>query len=862
MNKMGLTEKQVIESRKKYGSNIISKKKRNSFFSLFLESLGDPIIKILIIVLIIKIIFLISDFNWYETVGIAIAIFLASFISTLSEYGSEEAFKKLQEEASKIQCKVYRNGSLKSIFTEEVVVGDVILLQSGDKVPADGIMINGNIYTDESALNGESKEIFKDIEKNKLYKGSIVCSGEGSMLVQSVGDHTLYGNIALELQSEQRDSPLKVRLRVLAKMISRLGYIGATLVSISYLFNVIVIKNNFNINEIREMLNNTSLIFGHVLHALTLAVTVIVVAVPEGLPMMITLVLSSNMRKMLKDNVLVRKLVGIETSGSVNMLFVDKTGTITKGKLKVINFINGENKDYDLTTLNRKEGLFNLIKLSLIYNNGAFMDSNKKIAVGSNATDRALLEFVVPFPNDILDIKKEKVVPFDSNSKISMTKISGKMNLTLIKGAPEKILSNCYYYYDDFGNKKRFSDKNFLNRKLEALATNSIRCLAIATFTDSISNLTLVGIIGIRDEIRKEAKTAIKEVEGAGVQVVMITGDAKDTAIAIAKEVGLLENNNIILTSDELKKLDDNQIKILLPNLRVIARALPSDKSRLVRIAQEKGLVVGMTGDGVNDAPALKKADVGFAMGSGTEVAKEASDVVILDDNFMSISKAILYGRTIFKSIRKFIIFQLTVNLCAVGVSIIGPFIGINTPITVIQMLWINMVMDTLAALAFAGEPPLKDYMEEKPKKRDEPIINFYMKDQIIMTGIYSLVLCIIFLKTPSIKYLFGNSSDNIYLMTAFFALFIFIGLFNSFNARTHRLNLLSHIIRNRGFILVMLLVTIIQIYIIYHGGVLFRVTGLKFNEFLIIIALSFTVIPIDWLRKLYLRFNNEVGGV
>jgi calcium-translocating P-type ATPase len=862
MDNTGLTEKQVIESRKKHGSNTISKKKKSNFFSLFIESLGDPIIKVLIIVLIIKTIFLIGDFDWYETVGIAIAIFLASFISTLSEYGSEEAFKKLQEEASRIQCKVYRDRSLKQIFVEDVVVNDVILLQSGDKVPADGILINGGIYVDESALNGESKETFKDTNTNKLFKGTIVCSGEAKMLVQSVGDHTLYGNIALELQSEQRESPLKLRLRMLAKMISHLGFIGATLVSISYLFNVILIKNDFNIDQIREMISNVPLILGHALHALTLAVTVIVVAVPEGLPMMITLVLSSNMRKMLKDNVLVRKLMGIETSGSINILFADKTGTITKGKLKVINFIGGENKEYDLNTLDRKEGLFNLLKLSLIYNNGAAMDSNKKIAIGGNATDRALLEFIYPFNNNMLNIKKEKVVPFDSNSKISMTKISGKYDLTLIKGAPEKILKSCYYYYDDKGNKNRLLGKDFLHKKLSDLALKGIRCIAMATFTDNIYNLTLVGIIGIRDEIRKEAAKTIKDVEEAGIQVVMITGDAKETASAIAKEVGLLESNNIVLTSDELKNLDDEQIKKMIPNLRVIARALPTDKSRLVKIAQEKGLVVGMTGDGVNDAPALKKADVGFAMGSGTEVAKEASDIVILDDNFLSISKAILYGRTIFKSIRKFIIFQLTVNLCAVGVSIIGPFIGVNTPITVIQMLWINMVMDTLAALAFAGEPPLKEYMKEKPKKRDEPIINYYMKDQIIMTGIYSLVLCLVFLKVSNIKYLFGNGSDNIYLMTAFFALFIFISLFNSFNARTHRLNLLSHIISNRGFIIIMLLVTIIQMYIIYHGGVLFRVIGLKSNELLIIIGLSMTVIPVDWLRKLYLRFNHEVGGV
>jgi calcium-translocating P-type ATPase len=408
-----------------------------------------------------------------------------------------------------------------------------------------------------------------------------------------------------------------------------------------------------------------------------------------------------------------------------------------------------------------------------------------------------------------------------------------------------------------------------LNNKIRSMSlTNSIRFIAIATSVREVTkdlnlnDLTLIGVIGLRDDIRKEVPKALEMVEKAGIQVVMITGDAKDTAKSIAKEIGLLKERDITLTSDELNKYSDESLKRILPNIKVIARALPTDKSRLVKISQELGLVVGMTGDGVNDAPALKRADVGFAMGSGTEVSKEASDIVILDDNFLSISKAILYGRTIFKSIRKFIIFQLTVNLCAVGLSIIGPFIHINAPITVIQMLWINMVMDTLAALAFAGEPPLKEYMEEAPKKRGEPVINYYMKDQILITGIYSLILCLLFLKTPIIKNLFNYHENNIYLMTAFFALFIFISIFNSLNTRTHRLNLLAHIFKNKGFIVIMLFVTAVQLYLIYYGGNLFRVTGLSMAELWIVLALAFTVIPIDWTRKLILRFKGEKGGV
>ncbi len=866
-NEIGLTDEQVIKSRETYGSNVISEKKGNSFFKLFLESLGDPIIKILLIALGVKILFLISSFDWFETVGVVIAILLASIISTLSEYGSEESFKRLQEEASKMQCKVYRNGKLKEIYVGEIVSKDVVLLQTGDKVPADGILISGTVNVDESALNGESKERLKNTSDNNLFRGSIICSGECKMLVTLVGDKTIYGNIALELQTEKREGPLKLRLRMLAQTISRLGFMGAVFVSVSYLFNVVLIQNGFNLSKAWMMITDWHPFLGHILHAVTLAVTVIVVAVPEGLPMMITLVLSLNMKKMLKDNILVRKLEGIETSGSLNILFTDKTGTITKGKLQVKTFISGSGVEYDnLYEISKETGLFEILKMSLIYNNASSIGDDN--VIGSNATDRALLEYILPYKDNVLKLKQERIITFDSNNKMSVTKIIGDKQLFLIKGAPEKIVPYCNSYYDTNGNIKSNLNKFNINRKISTMSSTGVRFIALATSTKEIKssskleNLVLVGLIGIRDEIRREAPKAIELVDKAGIQVVMLTGDSKDTAIAIAKETGLLKPGDITLTSEELNKYSDEALKSIIPSIKVVSRALPNDKSRLVRLSQELGLVVGMTGDGVNDAPALKKADVGFAMGSGTEVAKEASDIVILDDNFMSITKSVLYGRTIFKSIRKFLIFQLTVNLCAVGISIIGPFIGINNPITVIQMLWVNMVMDTLAALAFAGEPPLKEYMEESPKRRDEKIINKYMMNQILVTGIYSLILCIFFLKAPYIRTVFRDGNNDIYLMTAFFALFIFMNIFNGFNTRTHRLNLLAHLIKNKGFIVIMSFITLVQIFLIYHGGSLFRVIGLDGHEFLIVIILAITVIPIDGIRKLFLRFRKQIGGV
>ena len=352
-------------------------------------------------------------------------------------------------------------------------------------------------------------------------------------------------------------------------------------------------------------------------------------------------------------------------------------------------------------------------------------------------------------------------------------------------------------------------------------------------------------------------------VKKAHIQTVMITGDNIDTANAIAREVGIIDSlNDVVLTSDEMNKLSDTELKQILPNLRVVARSLPSDKSRLVKISEELNLVVGMTGDGVNDAPALKKADVGLSMGSGTEVAKEASDIVILDDNFISISKAILFGRTIFKSIRKFIIVQLTINFCAIFLSIVCPFIGIDTPVTVIQMLWVNMVMDTLAGLAFAYEPPLLEYMDEHPKKRDEAIINRYMIGEIVFTGLYSSIICLLFLKLPIINSLFRDSVDKVYLMTAFFGLFIFIDIFTSFNARTSRLDILSDITSNKVFILIMLFITIIQVILIYFGGSVFRTAGLTFYEFVIMFVFAISVIPVDWIRKVLYRKKHGYESV
>lgn len=847
----GLTEKEVIEQRRKYGSNQITQAKQKSMLKLFLESLGDPIIKILMIALGIKTMFLFHEFDWFETLGILIAILIASLISTISEYGSEEAFKKLQQTSSKLKCKVKRNNDIKEIPIDDVVVKDLIFLQTGDKIPADGIIKKGSVLVDESSMNGETKEKEKKIGE-KLYRGTVIYAEEAYMEVTEVGDQTFYGKMSQELQEEGQDSPLKIRLRELAKFISKIGYVSAILVAISYLFTEIVVANSFNWEKIVNTLTNFPTIINMLIYALTLSVTIIVVAVPEGLPMMITLVLSSNMKKMLKDNVLVRKMVGIETAGSLNILFTDKTGTLTKGNLKVIEFTDGNLNNYNSKNeIKKHHFLYEHVKNNCIYNNGSTLGQNNH-PVGGNTTDRAILSFI----NEEKVYKRIKVIPFNSKTKLSQATINIGKEINYIKGAPEKLLPCCNMYVTPSGKKEMITDKQKIENDIKQKALQGKRAILLAYndnyLLEKLDRLTLIGILYIKDEVREEAKESIAIVKNAGIQTVMITGDNKSTATSIAKEVGLVTNKtDIILTSKELSNLSDDKVKEIMPNLRVVARSMPQDKSRLVRLAEEENLVVGMTGDGVNDAPALKKADVGFAMGSGTEVAKEASDIVILDDNFLSITKAILYGRTIFKSIRKFIIFQLTINLCAISLSVIGPFIGVNTPVTVIQMLWINMIMDTLAGIAFSYEAPLESYMKEKPKPKNEKIMNSYMYSEIIFTGIYSSLLCILFLKHPFLNHLYRQDPSNKYIMTAFFALFIFIGIFNCFNARTPRLNLFSNLSRNKVFIFIIGFIIIVQLYLIYYGGKLFRSYGLLPKELLITILLASTVVPVDWLRKL-----------
>ncbi len=869
----GLTEEQVAQSRAEHGENRLSQVDQQSLLSRFIENFGDPIIKILLVALGINLIFALNHQGWYETAGIALAILLATWMSTISMYRSESAFQRLQEEASRVSCRVRRAGGTALVPISDIVMGDVVLLQAGERVPADGEIVSGELDVDQSSLNGETKEAHKMPGRgrdedgfkhpSRLFSGSVVCAGEGVMRVSAVGDGTFLGHLAGEIQEQTRESPLKLRLGQLAETISKFGTLGAVLVAIADLINIWVITSGLNPYVLAQMWAMPGFAIQTLLHAITLAVTVIVVAVPEGLPMMITVVLSANMRRMLKDHVLVRNMTGIETAGNIDVLFTDKTGTLTAGQLRVARVVAGDGAVYQSASeAGEHSGFWQLLHASLVQNNAAQMVDGKP--AGGNSTDRALLSYAMAAASPAAGVRAGVMVPFSSDAKFMATAVSGDVSCTLVKGAPERILPHCTHYVGADGAEQALSGRTSLERAVSEMARSGMRVLAAATSAAPVDrggafhDLALVALIGVRDPLRPEASQSVEALESAGVHVVMITGDGKETAEAIARDAGMLHGPHaLVMTSQELGQLSDEALGRALPELKVVARALPADKSRLVDVAQRRGGVVGMTGDGVNDSPALKKADIGFAMGSGTEVAKEAGDIVILDDNLASVAKAVLYGRTIFRSIRKFIVFQLTVNVCAVGLSIICPLIGFDAPITVLQMLWVNMVMDTLAALAFSGEPALSRYMKKKPLKRTEPLISREMWGQIVLMGALTGCLCLFVLQSQWSRAFFRPETGGQVLLTAFFAVFMYAGIFNSASARTDSVNLFDHILGNKAFVAVMAFVFLVQTCLIYVGGALFRTCPLTLREWLACIGLAALVIPADLVRKAVRR-----GGV
>lgn len=877
----GLNDLEVKKSREAYGSNEIPDSEPTTFWKEFKETFKDPMIRVLLAISALMIVmFFLGYAEIFEPAGTLVAILIVATVTAKTGVASDTKYRNLKHSVKEEEIKVYRNGNICNTGINQIVTGDLVLLQAGDKIPADGILITGHLNVNNAALNGEAEECpktaaasdtpFPDeitgdtfVDESSLFRGAIVFDGEGVMLVKKVGIKTMMGRMALEMQEEEPPSPLQVKLSILAGQISKIGYIGAILIALFYVIHFVSMAGG-----VEPYLNmGWEYILMDLIDAVTIAIVIIVCAVPEGLPLMISIVLMQNTSKMLDHNVLVRKAEGIETAGALNILFSDKTGTITKGELEVVEFFTADGLVIPFEELKKYPEVRNNLRIAIGQNSSSMYDERHRV-IGGNATDQALMKFLgedsyQELQNDeslhVVNAQK-----FNSANKFSQAQIGSR---TYYKGAPERLLQKATHYLSVDGQIRPL-DTIRLNEKIDQLASKAMRVLSFGYSDHPMEEdviedgLVLIGLTAIRDDVRPEARTAIREVQEAGIQVVMITGDRLETAAAIAADAGLVTSEeDICLTSSELNSMSDDRVKQILSRIRVIARALPTDKSRMVRICQELNLVVGMTGDGVNDSPALKRADVGFAMGSGTEAAKEAGKIVILDDNFNSIKDAIWYGRTIYHNILKFCKFQLVVNVAAVLVSAVAPFLGVEEPLKVTHLLFVNLVMDGLGAMMLGNEPALEAYMKEKPRRRDESLVSREMMTQIGIMGIWLTLMSLFYLMSDWARSFFETDAQ---FMTSYFVLFIASALFNGFNVRNDGFAIFKNLKDNPDFLKVMCMILGIQFCLVNISlipaapavwiGNMFSCVPFGVSGWVLVLILAFTMIPVDMIRKIVFR--------
>lgn len=873
-NLKGLTDQEVLTSRQTHGSNELSKRPTESLWSMFLGAFDDIWIKVLCGALLLKIGLAIAAAfipsmeggnDVVEIISILIAIGLATGFSTISEYRNTSRSEALQEEYNKTYAKVMRNGKLVNILTSEIVKDDIVLIQAGDKVPVDGLIISGDIKVAQAALNGESRDEVKtetdsmdEAESDnfnshhKVFMGSVVTSGEAYMIATVVGDKSELGKINASLQGdddeEERQDTSSLKLE---KVATAIGKIGVTAAVVAGILQVVLPLINGT-----DVPITVSYILLAVAEAVMLMASIVIMAVPEGLPMMNSLVQSMNTESMYKKNILVSHKAAFSDSAYLNVLFSDKTGTITEGRLALVEFITGGGKVIP-SVMHR-----DFIE-AITVNNLAKVSSENK-AIGSNNMDRALLTYALDNgyrdgQNDPAKVKS--ISGFDSEKKCAT--VDMKDGTVYWKGATETIISKVTHYIDDVGEEHPFTAENraALEKTMKDQAARTMKMLSVAKIDGK--KTILYAVLCLRDNVRKDAIDTVKVLNKAGIQVVMVTGDAEETAIAIAKEAQILKNDtDIVLTHEQLEAMSDEELTKAMPNLRVVSRAKPLDKKRLVTVAQAMDSVCGMTGDGVNDSPALKQADVGFAMGDGTAVAQEAGDVVILNNSLTSIKDCVLNSRTMAKSVGKFLIFQLTVNVSTLLMNILAPVLGWLEPFSIVQILWINLIMDTLAAMAFGGEPILDRYMDNPPIKRADSILTSYIKSAIGCSSVFITLGAILILENmfgivdfvvPA-----GHANPELYEKTFMFAFFIYSIIFNSINTRSETTHVFEHIGENKRFIWVMSAIFVMQTIIIQVGGVVFGTVALTTKALLIAMGLALLIVPVDMLRKLIMRTGKK----
>ena len=869
--RIGLTDEQVKQSREQHGKNVLTPPQRTSLWKLYLDKYRDPIIQILLVAAFVSLILAFIEKNFMETIGIFVAVFLATTVGFYFERDAAKKFNLLTVLSEEQPVKVRRNGKVMEIPRHDVVVGDVVLVEVGDEVPADGeLIVCNDLQINESALTGEPVAE-KSLEgggdgaypRNVILRSTMVMNGRGEFVVTAVGDATEIGKVAKKSTEQTSvETPLHMQLDKLAKMISKVGSVVSVAAFFIFLIHDILTnpawggKDYFYMAEI-------------VLKYFMMAVTLIVMAVPEGLPMAITLSLALNMRRMLKSNNLVRKLHACETMGAVTVICTDKTGTLTQNKMQV-------------SALELKQGDEALLDTAIALNSTAELNDGKPIG---NPTESALLLWLDAQGKDYEELRKQvnvlKQLPFSTERKMMATlaEVDGETYL-FVKGAPEIVMKKCIIEdrmlkqtaeeLDEWQH-KAMRTLAFAYKKIETsiMRTSRTSTAEVVALLDA-NNLQLQAIAAIADPIRPDVPAAVQECRHAGIEVKVVTGDTAATALEIGKQIGIFEDEpeNIgadgsltsldqqMITGEQWEALSDEEAYERAKDIRVMSRARPTDKQRLVAMLQKRGEVVAVTGDGTNDAPALHYAHVGLSLGSGTSVAKEASDMTLLDDSFKSIANAVMWGRSLYRNLQRFLFFQLVVNVAALLLVLGGSVIGTEMPLTVTQILWVNLIMDTFAALALASLPPSHEVMKEKPRKASDFIINKSIGFGILFCGIVFFLVMFALLVYCERR---GKGGVDVHELTLFFTTFVMIQFWNLFNAKalmSHH-TAFRHFLKDKGMILVLVLVLVGQWIIVTFGGEMFRTTPLSLHEWLLIVGSTSVVL---WVGELWRGFKRMIA--
>lgn len=865
MNFNGLKSSEVGVSRTTYGSNKLPEPELKKWYHFAKEALTEPITMILIIIALFQLVLgAMGVMALSEPVMIIVVLAIVTEIAVKTGLGIQKSAAELRAKTAVRYCDVVRDGSVQTINKDDLVVGDLVLLRTGQEIFADGFIVEGEISVNNAAINGETKECRKIPSANykhvkttstaaytdqcSLFAGTVIMSGEGKMIVTDVGVNTVNGDTLVKMQTlEPPKTALDIALDHLCDFISKWGTIAAALafviMTITGILNAGSLSQYFSGNileNIQKVAQNTSN-----------ALTIIVAAVPEGLPLIVKLVTKQNVSTMEKFNILAKNTGKIPELAYVNLICTDKTGTLTTGEMTSTVMINGNCQDI----FNKESSLNELIDLNICMNNSAVFDSNGNIT-GGNSIDRAVLDMLSPEDAKKIQNKAimKKRVPFSSENKFSaVTLNNGANDFTVYKGAPEKLIEKCKFYLDNDGIVTELTEekRKALKSHIKGLTEKAMRCIAL-TISDKTDDglpdeMNLLGVIGVVDPVRNEVPEAVKIAHKAGIQVIEITGDCMETAKAVAMEAGIYKPGDLAVTNDEFEAMSDVKVKEIIPQLRVISRCSPNTKLRLVTLAQEIGMSVAMTGDGVNDAPALKKADVGFGMQDGSDVAKEAADIVLTDNNFASVVKAVELGRTFMHNIMMFLEFQLPINISLLILSMVFPIISSGSALlAAVQILIVNIIMDSLNSLSFGGEPPKEEYMNEEPIMKGSGLFIRGAKGRIALSSIVFIALFGVVTFGPV-----GNMfATKLSAMTARFALLCLMAVFNGFTIRTDSMNLFKGIKNNKLFVYIALGIFAMTVVLCNFVGNLVQTTPMDVKQWIIVLVTAFMVVPVDWIRK------------